>query len=451
VAKSKAQVRTLIQESARFVDGSETYLAGTFTTNLNSLSVAIAAGDDEPEDAEMEAALDAVVAAAVALRAAHRDCFRAIHKTLGRYGAAPSLDDLKGNLAAFHDKLHADTEEFESRGLSKFSSWSAGGSNVGTGTFMYYGSDPDGQALDISHVETLTLLCKGDQQDGESRGAERWQLKGATRESANYLTPKSGLDAGYDDIILGGTKGWNPDQPVVAVGSEFNSVAWGEGNGNLIAAGDFAGTGTTDEPTAGWTNESGAANLSYETTNVLKQNVAENKQSLKAVGNFKISQSLAGKAGVQARRAYGAEFYCRVDANVTAGTATLKIIDDSTTHCTVSIDTTTLTNDTWTKIPYVAFVLPTSIGNNLRAEIELASYAGSDEVLIDGVVLAPLALMDGGRAGAITEGVTDWRRNDTATGATTSADTGNLQRRMNTEFECYVRHAGTSDYWDDYA
>lgn len=440
--KVKADVQALLKAGTDWVDVVETFLGGDYTTKRDAFTLAVATADDVPEDAEMLASAADVDDAAAGLRSALRDVFRSMHKTFGRYGGNANLNELLSNMESFHTKLIDDSESIESRGLTKFSSWTITG--TGNGFAGILNTDPQGTQLDISHVDTLTFTCERDQTDGRTRGAELFRLKGGTGPAHNWIDGAIGLDNSYDEPFFGGANLFDSGTPIVAAGQTLASVAAAAGGatGNLIAAGDFAGTAPSATAVAGWDTDSGS--VSYETTNVLKQNAAGTAQSLKATANFKISQKLLTGTRPVALRPYFLSTFARRNTGVSAGTLTVKIIDDSGTRATITQDLTGFTVDVWTKTTPVAFVLPATLGNNLRVEIELASYAGANEVLVDHVTLSPMHLVDAGRAIAIHEGVTDWRKTDTITGATTDAATGKNQKRFNTEMGIYIEHAATA-------
>ena len=197
---------------------------------------------------------------------------------------------------------------------------------------------------------------------------------------------------------------------------------------------------------ANWTISSGAANLSAETTAPIK-----GSQSLKASGDFLMYQLLSTNT-IKTGTINFIEFWVNGTSGATdlTGTLTFKIKDDSTTHATITVDLSTLTEDTDTKAAYVGFVLPKAVGENLRAEIELASLGGtSPSIFVDLFYLVSGVIVDGGRAVAITTGQTPHALGDTATGATTTADSGLIQTWLNEDQSFHFEHAGTAVYWSD--
>lgn len=547
MSKTKAQLKTLWDELDELLDDFETHLDGELTTNLDAVSAAIDAGSDEPEDAEIRGKLDSAWKAAEQFWSALAAMHAVLPKYVGRYAGCADLSNAAKCWAAFHDKITAESEAVESRGLTKFSSMVAGGpvnvtnlvgnrtvsqinalsptandsyvvtdagtltagslavaagdlvtysgsawaiavansggyvpagtkailatepalvspytdstddgkvvrfsgasntgtdvSNRGNGTFCVLNTDPQGLQLDISHVETLTLRCTAAEGSGAQAGSEVFSIEGASGATRNWKDGGSGRGGQYAPTQGLAVNGASADQKPAS--GTIVSLD-GASQLNLVQNGSFESTfssGTGIVPN--WVTAEYAV-LSAETTLVVK-----GSQSLKATGNFTIYNLL--KARVGALRAYALEAWVYVHASMTAGTLTFKVKDDDTTHSsfTITCDTTTLANATWTKLPYTAAWLPRTIGKNLRVEIELTGYAGSQYVLVDEVKLIPLLLLDGGRAVGVMGGSRNWQLNDCATGATTSANTGTRQERLNRHHKVAIRHAGSATYWTD--
>lgn len=309
-------------------------------------------------------------------------------------------------------------------------------SNTGNGTFCLLNTDPQGLSLDISHVETITLRCTSTTQAGR----ETFTITGDTPAARPWQDGGSGTSATYKPTLGNASNGFSSSQPI----AEQTVQSIDGQNGNLLNNGGFeatVGTGV-NKIGGGWVIESGDSNLTTSTT------ALKGSQSLKATGNFKMYQKLNTKA--QALQAYALEAWIYVHASVTAGTVTFKVKDDTTTHAsfTITCDTTTLTDATWTKLAYTAGILPRTVGANLRVEIELSGYSGSNEVLIDELKFAPMALLDGGRAIAILGGSTNWQKNDCATGTTTCTNAGTREERLNRHHGVYLKH-GAGSYWTD--
>lgn len=439
--KSKTQVQALFTAMVDLLEDSEIWLDGTFMTEVEAIYDAIAAGDQQEEDAAQISALAAVIAGGEALYGKIVALFRTLHPTVGRYAGSANLKDRAVNWNALHEKLIGDSESVKSRGLTKFTSWSAGGSNVGDGAFVVFNTDIDATALDISHIETITLLCTAQGTEsgiasdggqfavnGEDAGERDWSEGGSGKGMANAYRRAHG--AGVND--------WHAKVKTLGVGKTLNSVGGSASSGNLNRNADWEGTVQASN-VAQWDIESGGSNLSADTTTPWK-----GTQSLKATGDFVISQSLEGRAGIRTGQAYRLDAPGWIHANVSGADVTIKVKDDDTDHATITQDFTSLTDATWTDLTGVSFVLPDAIGENLRVEIELSNYTGSDHILIGDTILQEMTLVDEGRAVAIRTGQTNWRKGDTATGATTSTDAGEKQKALNRHESRWLEHASSA-------
>lgn len=443
MAKSKAQVLTLIQEVTRFRDDARTWLSGTFTTDYNLVATAISAGDDEPEDAEIEDALKEVELKGQELfQAVSAVCF-SIHKTMGRYAGAKTLDDPIRNLNKFHDKLTDDSEAVESHGRTKFTSLSSSGGS-GTGVSPIAGSDPDSIVLDIAHIETISLICdRAAGHDGVA-GQEQFRVEGNAEIDLNWDDPTSGDgEFLYAPDYRNRVNGFSEK---VQNANRLRSVDGGSPL-NKLKTGDFEAIPGNSQ-WGRWSLDSGSM-PTRETTNQYKGDGCLNAQA-----NFQLSQSLVGKLKPLAPHAMS--FMVRVNAALSAGDITLLIQDDSTTHKSLTIDGSTLTNDTWTRIPTTinnaTFNTPNGYDQNLKAILKLENLAGaSAEVLVDETVCREAEMLDGGYAVSLIGGDVDWAYGQTLSASTTSTAGGTTQRMINEVFGTWLKHAGTAVYWADYS
>lgn len=459
MAKSKAQLITLLQELARFVDDVDTFATGTFSTDYDLVSTAIAAGDDEAEDAEMRAALAAVLATMDTLSTATQTLFASVHKSLGRYAGRSSLATQSENLAAFFQKVDDDSQAFERRGLTKFSALSADGGNIGSGAFVVGGLDLNGDPIDCAHVETVTLECVSDSIDGGSiAGSEAFKIYGS-RASGNSFEDfgASGAGAGSGDsgaakdyvaIRTGLTGNWAKNAKVVRPGGLI-SVASGGNTANILANGNFEAALVAGETTAkiqNWTLNSDYANATIDTTNPM---VGTN--AFEISGDLVMTQALSGTRGVKTRVPLCVSLYARKVGTVSAGALTLKIKDDTGTHATLTIaDLSALTTSFALSTP-VVFILPSGVGANLRAEIEVTSWSGAGTVLLDEVVLTEMSIYDTGYYFAVLRGPADWREGDKATASTTSAESGKVSRAFNRCLKVAPKAAASATDWTDYS
>lgn len=443
MALNKAQTLTLLQAMVDVRQNLRAYLAGDFSTDINALSTAIAAGDDEPETVRQRDAMQAMIAAAEGFWDSTAEGLRAVALSLGRYAGSPNLSDPETCLAYFNQKLVDDSEAIVSRGLTKFSSLSAGGSNVGDGGAVVHDSDPSGTAPDVSHIETLTFECVKSSFEGAPIGKEQFVIRG--QDLGGYAWEERGSAAvGVHQWTLGLTdEDHASEQPRAGHGETLLAKGWARSAGNIVRNGDFAAAeGTSTTKIANHTITSNPSNVARNTTTYL---LAASGGSLAFSGNAVLDHDLDR---IDTRCSYTLAAWTRVDAAVTAGTITIKVKDDSTTHATITVDTTGLTNDTWTKATEVKFMLPQNVGANLRVEIEMASYAGSGNAYVGAYGLFKNTLVDG-RGICIIQGQTPWRRGDVFTGATTVSETGKISRELGGVFRRSVKHAGSATYWSD--
>lgn len=469
MAKSKAQVLAVMQESKDYLDACRTFFSGDYLTAYQALSAALAAGDDEPEDAVQRAALRDSLDSAISAYEAVKAAVYEIHATLGRYGESEDLNDVDLNLQRFSEKIEADSEAVKSRGFTKFSSWSAGGSNVGDGAFVVLNTDRGGDLLDYSHVETVTIECIADSTTGvfptgaeqfivygEAIGDFPWDASGAGSgrggEGDDYAPP---WGVTLDDF------GPGLNARSLRAGLAFQAVGASQEAGNLVANGNCAqgltGSGSSNTLAGGWSRASsggGSGTLELETTNQLK-----GTQSLKTDADFKltfpITRENTNGVGADEGTPYALYVWARCNSSLTDGDVILRLIDDSTTHATLTFDLTGITDDTWTGATPVTVIMPGNPGANLRVELEVDNLAGTGaEVLIDNIMCVPLYHYDG-RTFAVLEGQTSWRVADSATGQTTVSEAGAIQRMVNEVFggEGNVAYlhadASAATYWSD--
>lgn len=456
--KTEAQVRTLVRAlSVDLLDNLRTYCNGDFTTDINAVTTAIAAGDDQPEDATQTAAVNTLIASLRATYEAALALCRSVHPSLGRLASSDNLGRINSNMQAFTDWLETNSKSVDSRGFTRFSSWSADGSNVGDGTFVVLNTDPSGETIDISHIETLTLECVNDAQTGNAReGAEQFLVYGEALADYPWEEGGSGRTQGASYRLPRGQslRTFDTRQAQARTGQVIDSIGFAQTAGNIAANGNIESglnnTSANNAPT-GWTYVSGGLTLTLETSNFFR-----GTQSLAIPGDGAWYYDLTGR--VRALTAYAIQVYVRVPAGVTAGNVILKVKDDSTDHATITVDTTGLANDTWTKGSSTGapFIMPSradTSGTGLRLELSTTSYAGSGNILVDGIQLVPLTLVDG-RAVGILQGATDWTNGDKATGQTTVSEAGSIQRMFNeafgrSGFRGYVEHASTGTDWTD--
>lgn len=454
MAKTKAQLITLLQELARNLDSIDAYLSGTFTTNYNSISTAIAAGDDEVEDEEMMRALRGLKTLADNLSIGAKELFATTVPSLGRYAGLSDLTSTPNSLAAFFQKLDDDSEAFLRRGFTKFTSLSTSG-NTGDGLFIVGSDDINGDPIDCSHVETITLECDKDATfDSGIEGEELFRVYGARPQANSYEdygnseggagSGDRGNESDYRKVPTGRVGDWPKNARIVRAGRQIKSYH-GQAAENLILNGGFEATLISGETTGkieNWTIASGDTDVDVDATAFV------GAQALEISGDMNMAQSLESR--VKTKVPLFVSVAARKVGTVSGGTLTIKIKDDSTTHATVSITLSGLGTSFALETP-VQFILPAGLGDNLEVEIEVTSWAGTGDVLIDELVLGEMAIYDTGYYFAIVRGAAAWRQLDKATGQTTSTDAGKISRAFNRVLGVAPKAAASAADWDDYS
>lgn len=394
---------------------------GGFKTNANAIEDLVDNGDTVPENAKLSAWLEEFRLRCNAVY----DHFEALNEPLSivhaRYASAESFDDVEKNWARFQDKLVTDADEFESRGFTKFTAWSAGGSNVGTGTAMIYNIDP-AQGGDIGRDETLTARCSKSYPD-TNLGREVFVITGEAKGDWSHEEGGSGDNETYGRTYGIGTNDLGPAVQSKGyfknVGEEIESVGTEASDGNLVNDGGFENATLSDN----WTVSSGSAAINSSTP-------INGDQDLSFPGNSVVYQSVAGKVfpGV----IYGLEAWYKKVGTISAGTFTLKLKDGTTDHITISLTLSSAATSN-TKLAYGTVLLPaTAVTGSMQVEAAVASYSGSGTLQIDEIKLVPLYVVGGGRAVAFTGGLVPFKaQNDVFTGDTTGGTGGTLMRMLN--------------------
>lgn len=449
--KSKAQYLTLIQEIVRMHDYVLSFATGTFETQYNTVSSAIAAGDDQPEDSEQMLRLRALRDQLGATYQAALDLVNSLHLSLGRYAGNANLNDPDSNLWAFAKKLVDDAEAVEQRGWTK-NAPSADGGNVGDPTFAYLYTDLLGDTIEGGRAETYTLKCVEDAVDGAQQpGAELWEISGTVRPSFPWRAAGIGAseDAiGYTRQHGRGKYDYEADVESQIVGDQFNGIGASGSANNLLANGDFEsvwGTGTTKIPR--WTFSAGDTTVYEDTSAPLFGD-----RSPRAEADFLLRQLLA--VGMTTKRAYCFEAYIYATSGAAdlAGSFIMRIKDTGgNTHASKTVDLSAIAEATLLKTGFTAFILTTSIEGDLYFEIEVDNLAGTTpKVWWDNVKLGEMVLVDEGFFAQVLQGATDSRQDDFATIAFTSTDAGLIQRALNLGFNGgYVKAAAAAVYWTD--
>lgn len=459
-AKSEAQAITLLQSAVALDDSASTYLEGAFENNIELLTAAISAGDDEPEDAIQRQAIDNLRTAATALRAAALQVGASMAPSLGRLAGAPNpVGNTAQALAFLNDYLVANSKAVPSRGLTK-AAWSAGGSNVGTGRVLEITTDPNGDEADISHPDSsLRIRCFKAYGPGVASGAEQFELKGAARSWPWREDGTGDNGGGYKPQWGYGDNEFGSAQEQVSTGALTNVLTsmYGASPKNLINNGAFEDA--LRSSTASSTTKYNGITISSGASNIEEADTAETPAPIKGTRSISIKGNTVfyfpiKRSGLLPKTAigFGALAYKYVASSTLAATITLKLKDDSTTHGTTTITVGGETDNTVVNKDK-AIILGSNIGDNLRLEVEVTSWTDgsgtSNRYLLDEIYVAAMQQFDGGRSLLILSGVTPWKVDDEFTASTTTTDVGRTQRFFNRVFGRYMKHsAAGTDFVD---
>lgn len=456
--KDASEVLALWQSFVKAADNFLAYASGNFEADYAAARDAI---DPDGVDSGFEndvqrAALDAFRARVADAYDAAKALVNTVHYSLGRLAGSPDISNRAMNLAYFQDYLVSGSKELKSRGLTKFTSMTPG-SNSGNGKFVVAGSNPQGEVLDIAHPQTLTLTCVADSFSGDDRtieGNEKFSIKGQPPdETFPWNDGGSGVGGEYRYLAYGIGKNEFSRAQAIATSGEIRCVSGAQQTGNAVRGdfeNSFSGTATNGAQFIdGWIAVSGGDKISYESSAPVK-----GAGSLKISGNCKFYYPVSSSNVVRSKTIMFLSLMAlRFVSTSLTGTMTLKLLDDSTTHGIITVSLADLVHATKTHVTPVAFAVPANVGSNLRLELEVTSWsdgsAGSSYLLVDEIVCAKTWLVDGGYALAAVGGLAPFRKDDSATGATTDAATGRLQYYSNQVWERSFRHAGTADGWDD--
>lgn len=407
-----------------------------FLTLIWAIRVQAIVDDDVEENAEFLAACDQIEAALNTLWDA-QDAFRTpTAKMLGRYASCADLSDEDRCLAAFNDKLVADSDEFEVRGFTKFSAWVAGGSNVGDGTAMVHNIDP-AFGGDVSHVETKTLKCVKSYPEVDQAVFE---VEGAQAGDYSYIEGGSSRGLGYPGPTAGvGSNAPGAGASIRQTGDEIASVGVEASQGNLVVDGGFEAA-TLDSNDVNWTLDSGAAAINTSSP-------IAGSNDLKFAADGQVSQDLSGK--IFPGRIYGLEFRTKKSGTVSAGTTTVRLYDGATAHLSIAVTNSAASGTE--KQPYATVRIPaTAKCDSMTLQIIEASIAGGGTMEVDNIILRELDVVDGGQAFGVTDGLVGWKaQNDVFTGATTGGTDGTLQRQNNELFGRGFEADATATDWAD--
>lgn len=411
---------------------------GGFKTNANAVEDLIDNGDTAPENAKLTDWLKGFKERCDALYTHFEAINEPLSQVHARYAGAEDLSDAALNWARFNDKLVADSDEFESRGLSKFSSWSADGGNVGNGTAMVHNLDP-AVGGDVGRAETLTARCVKSYPD-TGLGREIFVIVGEAPGDWAHEEGGSARGKTYDRKYGIGTSdvgnAVDEQQYYRQTGEDIETVGDEAQDGNLLNDGGFENETLSEN----WTVS--GANAALNTSSPIAGN-----QDLSISGDETIVQSVAGK--VYPGVVYAVEGWYKKVGTVSAGTLTLKLKDGTTDHITISLTLSSAATSS-TKLAYGTVLMPkTAVTGSMEVEIATSSWSGAGTVQLDKIKLVPLYVM-GGRAVGFTSGLVPFKaQNDLFTGATTGGTGGTLMRMLNRITKRGFESDSTATDWPD--
>ena len=452
--RTEAETLDLIQAITKLGNQFHTYLTGTAAVDLGALETQIAVGDQVAENPAMTTAMVNFVTQLGTAFESWKALVAASAPALGRLGSCPNLSDLSLNIDYFGKYMVDNSKEIEKRGFVKDTASVVTGSGVGLAAMV--SNDLTGDIIDFGHVEDFTLQCVRDWSDGTPSGREEFLIKGEDSGIYPWDEGGSSTDSSYNYPFCLVPTDFSKDQLRNASGGNIKVLGPGSGAGNLIRNGDMeiAISGTGTDKLNQWDITTGDTTITEESTDPINGAI-----SLDASANFTMEQNLS-----QSRVKSGA-FYqmgIKIERKSSAtGTVTVKLMDRDagTTHGTLTVDVSTLSNDTPVVSTHVPFFVPKS-AKDLKVVVELASLAVGtitfDDVMLGQATLVNgyvIGLVDGTTQDANQDAQGRFKRGDTFVIQTTSAEGGSTQKYFaNMALGRYFRSdvAATAD-WEDWS
>jgi len=315
--------------------------------------------------------------------------------------------------------------------------------------------DLNGDIIDFGHIEDFVLECTTDFAAGSVAGAETFTIKGTAQGKYPWNEGGSALGNSYNYPFGIVTKDFASAQARAGSGSTIKSHSGGSASGNLLRNGDFetAIVGTGVDKLDQWTINAGDGGLTNEDTDPIT-----GIYSINATTDFEMDNFLTqGRVKTGTFVSMGIKVERKASAT---GTLTVKLMDsdEGTTHGTLTIDISTLSNDTPVVLALAApFAVPL-IAEDLKVQVELASLAVGT-IKFDDVMLVPatlangytMALFDGTTLDASGYAQGRYKKGDSFTIQTTSADGGTNQKFFaNIALGRYFRSAtAATANWED--
>lgn len=427
-----------------------TFLTGTATTDLNALETQIAVGDTVGENSAMTTAMSQFVSQLNRAFESWKAIAQASAPALGRLASSPDLGDFNLNIDTFNDYMVTNSKEIEKRGYTKDTAATVVGS--GAGVLGIASVDLNGDIIDYGHVEDFTIECSRI----DSVSAPEFVIKGESNAKYPWEENGSGLTNSYNYDFGRVVTDFAPEQPKAGSGDIIRAIGASSGGGNLVRNGDFetAISGTGTDKLSQWDITTGDATITQESTDPIN-----GAYSLDASADFVMDNLVtAGRVVDGTMMALAIKVERKSSAT---GTLTVKLMDrdEGTTHGTLTIDVSTLTNDVPVVLSSTPFDVPVS-SEELKVQIELASLAVGT-ITFDDCMMAAATLVNGYTV-AIFDGTTQdtsgnaqgaYKKGDTFTVQTTSAEGGSMQKYFtNMGLGRYFRSDTTATAnWEDWS
>jgi hypothetical protein len=398
---------------------------GAWTNQIETLSAAIDAGDNNYITDAQHAAIRAMTNAMTTFVASVQSGCRTVAPMVGELAGSPSPgSDLDADLAFLNDYFVTNSKAVPTRGFTK-ATWTAGGSNTGTGRILQLKTDFLTQDIDCAHPESAyTMRVRASAGRGVREGEEPFSIVG-TKANRPWEDNGIGNQPVYAPALGKGFNELDGQQLRVAgLGLETTAMVAMAGNStrNLLGtngAFETAVSGTGVDKYSGFTFISGETNASEETTAPIKGD-----QSMKIDGNMVFysllnTQKLIPKTAL----AFGALVKKVISSSTLTGTLTIilrsggdkDVAAQGTAHSTITVTIGSLASNTVTDED-ATLILPAVLGADPRIEYTVTSYSDgsgtSNSLLIDEFYAGQMYQLDMGQFLLPVSGVTPFEKDD---------------------------------------
>lgn len=314
-----------------------------------------------------------------------------------------------------------------SRGFS-FGSWSAGGSNVGTGLVRRLTVDEYGFVIENGFAEVKTAECVADSNSGRKRHSELFEYRGKPPGIDALELIGSGKNVRIECMSADSTQRLGVKNP------SFEGVTGSTGSLTEIHNWTPSAIGSFDTITSAYYRDvPGVAT----------------PRSLKIAGNASIKQTFAD---MRVNWEPGVPIYAQIAYNreVGSGDGNLNIVIGSKT-ATVALSAQTgwniltflITTDAWPKNWNAVGADPATNGITISIDSRTTGYT-----LVDDLIVGPYVQVDGAWV-AIIGGATPFVRRDVFTATDTSTDTGIIQTQFAKQLGFYLPHTTPTPTWSE--